>query len=173
VLRELAPLITAIVVAGRSGTAIATELGNMKVNSEVLALSSLGIDPMRYIVLPRIVGCVISVVALMIYFTIVSLSAALVLGVWSSGVSLSSFRQGVAGSVMPHDLALFFAKGVGLGTIVGWLPCHFGLGVKSSPTEVPQQASRAVVNSLLGCVVYNTALTAAFYWVVGPPLPAP
>jgi len=173
VLRELAPLITAIVVAGRSGAAIATELGNMKVNSEVLALSSLGIDPMRYVVLPRIVGCVVSVVALMIYFTIVSLSAALVLGVWSSGVSLSSFRQGVAGSVMPHDLALFFAKGVGLGTIVGWLPCHFGLGVKSSPTEVPQQASRAVVNSLLGCVVYNTALTAGFYWMVGPPLPAP
>jgi len=173
VLRELAPLITAIVVAGRSGTAIATELGNMKVNSEVLALSSLGIDPMRYVVLPRIVGCVVSVVALMIYFTIVSLSAAFLLGIWSSGVSLSSFRQGVAGSVMPHDLALFFAKGVGLGTIVGWLPCHFGLGVKSSPTEVPQQASRAVVNSLLGCVVYNTALTAGFYWMVGPPLPAP
>ncbi|HEX2871347.1 MAG TPA: ABC transporter permease [Polyangiaceae bacterium] len=173
VLRELAPLITAIVVAGRSGTAIATELGNMKVNSEVLALSSLGIDPMRYVVLPRMVGCVVSVVALMIYFSIVSLSAAFAIGVVASGASLSSFQQGVAGSVMPHDLALFFAKGLGLGTIVGWLSCHFGLQVNSSPTEVPQQASRAVVMSLLGCVVYNTALTAGFYWVVGPPLPAP
>jgi phospholipid/cholesterol/gamma-HCH transport system permease protein len=173
VLRELAPLITAIVVAGRSGTAIATELGNMKVNSEVLALSSLGIDPVRYVVLPRMVGCVVSVVALMIYFSIVSLAAAFAIGVLSSGASLASFRQGVSGSVMPHDLALFFLKGVGLGTIVGWLSCHFGLEVKSSPTEVPQQASRAVVMSLLGCVVYNTALTAGFYWLVGPPLPAP
>jgi phospholipid/cholesterol/gamma-HCH transport system permease protein len=173
VLRELAPLITAIVVAGRSGTAIATELGNMKVNSEVLALSSLGIDPLRYVVLPRMVGCVVSVVALMIYFSIVSLSAAFAIGIVASGASLSSFQQGVAGSVMPHDLALFFAKGLGLGTIVGWLSCHFGLQVNSSPTEVPQQASRAVVMSLLGCVVYNTALTAGFYWLVGPPLPAP
>ncbi len=173
VLRELAPLITAIVVAGRSGTAIATELGNMKVNAEVLALSSLGIDPLRYVVLPRMVGCVVSVVALMIYFSIVSLSAAFLLGALSSGASLSSFQQGVAGSVMPHDLGLFFLKGVGLGAIVGWLSCHFGLGVKSSPTEVPQQASRAVVMSLLGCVVYNTALRAGFYWLVGPPLPAP
>lgn len=173
VLRELAPLITAIVVAGRSGTAIATELGNMKVNSEVLALSSLGVDPLRYVVLPRMVGCVVSVVALMIYFSIVSLSAAFAIGILASGASLSSFQQGVAGSVMPHDLALFFAKGLGLGTIVGWLSCHFGLQVKSSPTEVPQQASRAVVMSLLGCVVYNTALTAGFYWLVGPPLPAP
>jgi phospholipid/cholesterol/gamma-HCH transport system permease protein len=173
VLRELAPLITAIVVAGRSGTAIATELGNMKVKSEVLALSSLGVDPLRYVVLPRMVGCVVSVVALMIYFSIVSLSSAFAIGILSSGASLSSFQQGVAGSVMPHDLALFFAKGLGLGTIVGWLSCHFGLEVKSSPTEVPQQASRAVVMSLLGCVVYNTALTAGFYWLVGPPLPAP
>ncbi len=173
VLRELAPLITAIVVAGRSGTAIATELGNMKVNSEVLALSSLGVDPLRYVVLPRMVGCVVSVVALMIYFSIVSLSAAFAIGIVASGASLSSFQQGVAGSVMPHDLALFFAKGLGLGTIVGWLSCHFGLQVNSSPTEVPQQASRAVVMSLLGCVVYNTALTAGFYWLVGPPLPAP
>lgn len=173
VLRELAPLITAIVVAGRSGTAIATELGNMKVNSEVLALSSLGVDPLRYVVLPRMVGCVVSVVALMIYFSIVSLTAAFTIGIVASGSSLSSFQQGVAGSVMPHDLLLFLAKGLGLGTIVGWLSCHFGLEVKSSPTEVPQQASRAVVMSLLGCVVYNTALTAGFYWLVGPPLPAP
>lgn len=173
VLRELAPLITAIVVAGRSGTAIATELGNMKVNSEVLALSSLGVDPLRYVVLPRMIGCVVSVVALMIYFSIVSLSAAFAIGIVASGASLSSFQQGVSGSVMPHDLALFFAKGLGLGTIVGWLSCHFGLQVNSSPTEVPQQASRAVVMSLLGCVVYNTLLTAGFYWLVGPPMPAP
>jgi phospholipid/cholesterol/gamma-HCH transport system permease protein len=173
VLRELAPLITAIVVAGRSGTAIATELGNMKVNSEVLALSSLGVDPLRYVVLPRLVACVVSVVALMIYFSIISLSGAFLIGILWSGASLSSFQQGVAGSVMPHDLVLFLIKGVGLGTIVGWLSCHFGLEVKSSPTEVPQQASRAVVMSLLGCVVYNTALTAGFYWLVGPPIPAP
>jgi phospholipid/cholesterol/gamma-HCH transport system permease protein len=173
VLRELAPLITAIVVAGRSGTAIATELGNMKVNAEVLALSSLGVDPLRYVVLPRMVACVVSVVALMIYFSIVSLSGAFLIGVLWTGASLSSFQQGVAGSVMPHDLVLFMIKGVGLGTIVGWLSCHYGLGVKSSPTEVPQQASRAVVKSLLGCVVYNTALTAGFYWLVGPPIQAP
>ena len=71
---------------------------------------------------------------------------------------------------MTHDLGLFLAKGVGLGTIVGWLCCHFGLEVKSSPTEVPIMASRAVVTSLLGCVVYNTLITAVFYSLVGPPI---
>src|SRR3954447_16543219 len=78
VLSELAPLITAIVVAGRSGTAIATELGNMKVNSEILALSSLGIDPPRYVVLPRLTAAVVSVLVLMVYFSVVAIFGAFV-----------------------------------------------------------------------------------------------
>ncbi|HVR20603.1 MAG TPA: ABC transporter permease, partial [Polyangiaceae bacterium] len=64
VLRELAPLLTAIVVAGRSGTAIATELGNMKANSEIFALSSLGIDPLRFVVWPRMAGAIVGVMVL-------------------------------------------------------------------------------------------------------------
>src|SRR6185436_17154942 len=73
VLRELAPLLTAIIVGGRSGTAIATELGNMQVNREVLALSALGIDPMRFVVQPRLVSAAVSVVVLMVYFCAVAL----------------------------------------------------------------------------------------------------
>jgi phospholipid/cholesterol/gamma-HCH transport system permease protein len=170
VLRELAPLITAIVVAGRSGTAMATELGNMKVNSEVLALSSLGIDPPRFIVLPRLVATVVSVLVLMIYFSVVAIFGAFVFAQLTASASWGSLYSGVSRGVMPFDLALFMIKGTGLGTIVGWLCCHYGLQVKSSPTEVPQQASRAVVMSLLCGVVFSTFVTAVFYWVVGPPI---
>jgi phospholipid/cholesterol/gamma-HCH transport system permease protein len=170
VLRELAPLLTAIVVAGRSGTAMATELGNMKVNSEVLALSSLGVDPPRYIVLPRLVASVVSVLVLMIYFSVVAIFGAFVLAQLTANATWGSMYSGVSRGVMPFDLGLFLLKGVGLGTIVGWLCCHYGLQVKSSPTEVPQKASRAVVMSLLCGVVYSTFVTAVFYWVVGPPI---
>jgi len=170
VLRELAPLITAIVVAGRSGTAIATELGNMKVSSEILALTSLGIDPSRFIVMPRLIAAIVSVLLLMVYFAAVSLLGTAGVGIALSNIGLESLQGGLAASVTPYDLALFIVKGVGLGTIVGWLCCHYGLEVKSSPTEVPQMASRAVVMSLLGCVAYNTLATAFFYWTVGPPL---
>ncbi|HEV8245854.1 MAG TPA: ABC transporter permease, partial [Polyangiaceae bacterium] len=170
VLRELAPLITAIVVAGRSGTAIATELGNMKTNAEVLALMSLGIDPPRFVVWPRLLATAVSVIVLMIYFAGVALGGAFLVGRLMAEASLDGLRVGISGTVMTYDLGLFFAKGAGLGLIVGWLCCHFGLEVKSSPTEVPQMASRAVVTSLLGCVVYNTALTAVFYSLVGPPI---
>jgi len=170
VLRELAPLTTAVVIAGRSGTAIATELGNMKVNSEVLALSSLGIDPPRFIVLPRLVASIVSVLVLMIYFSVVALFGAFVVAQLTASASWGSLYSGVSRGVMPFDLGLFLLKGVGLGAIVGWLCCHYGLQVKSSPTEVPRQASRAVVMSLLCGVVYSTFVTALFYWVVGPPM---
>lgn len=170
VLRELAPLITAIVIAGRSGTAMATELGNMKVNSEVLALSSLGIDPPRFIVLPRLIASIVSVLVLMIYFSVVAILGAFLLAQITAAASWGSLYSGVSRGVMPFDLALFLTKGIGLGAIVGWLCCHYGLQVKSSPTEVPQQASRAVVMSLLAGVVYSTFVTALFYWFVGPPI---
>jgi len=170
VLRELAPLLTAIVVAGRSGTAIATELGNMQVNREILALSSLGIDPARFIVLPRLLSTAVSVVILMVYFSAVALFSTVGLGLVTSGAGTESLLAGVRAALTPYDLGLFFAKGLGLGMLVGWLSCHYGLRVKSSPTEVPQMASRAVVMSLFGSVTYNTLTTAIFYWTVGPPL---
>jgi len=170
VLRELAPLITAVVVSGRSGTAIATELGNMKVNAEIFALMSLGIDPARFVIWPRLLATALSVMVLMIYFAVVALGGAFGVSVLMGEASLDGLRVGVASTVMTHDLGLFLAKGAGLGTIVGWLCCHFGLEVKSSPTEVPIMASRAVVTSLLGCVVYSTLVTAGFYSLVGPPI---
>lgn len=170
VVRELAPLITAIIVAGRTGTAMATELGNMKVNHEMLALISLGIDPPRFVVLPRLIAAVASVVALMVYFAGVAVLAAALLGQVLLGPSPAELRSGIGQAILPQDLVLFVSKGIGLGTIVGWFSCHYGLSVTSSPTEVPRQASMAVVRSLLGCVIYNTVLTSIFYWLAGPSL---
>ena len=168
VLRELAPLVTAVVVAGRSGTAIATELGNMRANFEVLGLASLGINPMRFIVMPRLIASVVAVLVLTVYFGAIAILGGCLVTLGLDGTGLDSLRAGFAEAVTLYDLPLFVIKGIGLGTIVGWLSCHFGLEVKGSPTEVPQMASQAVVMSLLACVIYNTLCTAGFYWIVGP-----
>jgi phospholipid/cholesterol/gamma-HCH transport system permease protein len=170
VLREIAPLTTAIVVAGRSGTAIATELGNMKVNNEILALASLGIDPYRFIVLPRLVGTVVSVLVLTVYFCALAILGGFVANLALYNTSLAAMQSGFSEALVPLDLPLFFCKGLGLGVLVGWLCCHFGMEVGASPTEVPQRASQAVVYTLLGCVVFNTLVTVGFYSLVGPPL---
>jgi phospholipid/cholesterol/gamma-HCH transport system permease protein len=170
VLRELAPLTTAIIVAGRSGTAIATELGNMKANSEILALSSLGIDPLRFIVWPRMMGAIIGVMVLTVYFGIIAIISGYATGVVMGASSFAALQAGFSEALVRGDILLFFVKGGGLGLLVGWLSCHYGLEVRVSPTEVPQKASKAVIMALLCCVVFNAVVTAGFYMVVGPPV---
>lgn len=170
VLREIAPLSTAIVVTGRSGTAIATELGNMKVNNEILGLASLGIDPYRFLVFPRLMGTVISVLVLTVYFGALAIMGGFLANLVLYNSSLGSMQSGFAEALVPLDLPLFLCKGVGLGVLAGWLCCHFGMEVGASPTEVPQRASQAVVSSMVACVVFNTLVTAGFYSLVGPPL---
>lgn len=170
ILREVAPLTTALVVAGRSGTAMATELGNMKVNDEVLGLMSLGINPYRFIVLPRLVGTVVSVLVLTVYFGALAIMGGYLVTALIGGPSFPAMQAGFAEALIPLDLPLFVLKGTGLGVIVGWLCCHFGLEVGASPTEVPQRASQAVVSGMLACVVFNTLLTVGFYWFAGPPI---
>jgi phospholipid/cholesterol/gamma-HCH transport system permease protein len=170
VLRELAPLTTAVVVAGRSGTAIATELGNMKANSEILALSSLGIDPLRFVVWPRMVGAIVGVMVLTVYFGILAIMSGYATGVVMGASSFAALQAGFSEALVRGDIVLFLLKCGGLGLLVGWFSCHYGLEVRVSPTEVPQKASKAVIMTLLGCIVYNGFVTAGFYMVVGPPV---
>jgi phospholipid/cholesterol/gamma-HCH transport system permease protein len=170
VLREIAPLSTAIVVSGRSGTAIATELGNMKVNNEILGLASLGIDPYRFLVFPRLMGTIVSVLVLTVYFGALAIAGGLFANMVLYNSSLGAMQSGFTEALVPLDLPLFLCKGIGLGVLSGWLCCHFGMEVGASPTEVPQRASQAVVSSMLACVVFNTFVTVGFYSLVGPPL---
>lgn len=171
VLRELAPLVTAIIVASRSGTAIATEIGNMRATLEVLGLSSMGIDPTRYVVLPRLVAVVTSVLVLMVYFGVLALLGAFSLAAVFGTPELGAMRYGLGETIALPDLFLFLAKGAGCGALVAVICCHYGMQVKSSITEVPLMTGKAVIRAVLGCVLYNFAATLAFYSVVGTPAP--
>lgn len=166
VLRELAPLVTAIIVAGRSGTAIATELGIMRVNSEMLALASLGIDPPRFVVWPRIVATTLSVPLLTVYFSTMAIFGGLLALFFIDANSMLEWRSGAVLGLTPLDLPLIFVKTVGLGALVGWVSSFYGLDVGASPTEVPRKASQAVVMTLIACIVYNALITMGFYSLV-------
>jgi phospholipid/cholesterol/gamma-HCH transport system permease protein len=170
ILRELAPLLTAIIVAGRSGTAIATELGNMRAGNEILGLASLGLDPLRFVVAPRLFGTIVSVLVLTVYFGAIATLSGYGFSVLIGSSNLSMLRSGVGDALVPADLPLFVIKGLGLGTLIGWVCCYFGLEVRASPTEVPRKASQAVMMSLLVCVVYNALVTGGFYWLVTAPV---
>jgi phospholipid/cholesterol/gamma-HCH transport system permease protein len=167
VLRELAPLVTVIIVASRSGTAIATELGNMKANREVLGLAAMGIDPGRYIVLPRVIGVMGGVTVLTVYFAVLSLLGSVIVALALGTPSLSAVQHGVAATLSVADLLLLSIKAGGGGLLVGWLCCHFGLEVRGSSTEVPTMTGRAVIGSVFGCVLYNFGVTVVYYGLSG------
>lgn len=167
VVRELAPLVTAIIVAGRSGTAIATELGVMRVNKEILGLASMGIDPPRFLVWPRLVATSVSVPLLTIYFSAMAVLGGNITAFLIDRHGLAELQYGAMLALSPADLPFILLKTLGLGALVGWLCSYYGLDVGVSSTEVPQKASRAVVQTLLACIIYNAMVTILFYWIVG------
>lgn len=149
IVRELGPLITALAVAGRSGTAIAAELATNQVLGEVRALEAMGIDPKQYLVLPRFVGAVVSMFALLVVFDIVAIGAGFAAAAFN-GMAGDRYAQIVLQSLTARDVWLTVAKALATGLIVGIVPSYFGLSVRRAPTEIPVATSRATVTSIVG-----------------------
>ena len=152
IVRELGPLLTAALVASRSGTAIAAELATNKVMGEVNALEGMGIDPLHYLVLPRFGAAVISTFGLIIFFDLVALLAGLVAAT-TAGMSPERYFDIVLQSLTFRDVWLTLVKGLAFGAIVGLIPAFHGLRISGKPTEVPIASSRAVVGSIVSIFV--------------------
>jgi len=163
IVRELGPLLTALVVVARSGTAVASEVGNMRANREIEALESIGINPLSYIVFPRIVGGVISVVCLSTYFVIIALFGGYLITKLMHGMPFGFFLNSLSSAVEVEDVWLFLLKNSFSGMIIFVVSCYQGLLVKKSPTEVPVATTQAVVKSIIYVIVFNLSVTALFY----------
>lgn len=163
VVREMAPLLTALVVIARSGTAVASEIGNMRANREIEALEALGINPMSFIVFPRLVGGIVSVVCLAIYFVIISLLGGFLLTKLIHGMPFQFYADSLSQAVATEDLGLFLLKNIFSGMIIFSVCCYQGLSVQRSPTEVPVATTQAVVKSILYVVVFNISVSTLFY----------
>lgn len=149
VVRELGPLLTAIVVLGRSGTAIAAELATSGVLRETEALESMGVDPLQYLVVPRVVGAAISVAVLTIFFDVIALGGGAVFAWWLADVSPGALAQSIRAALTPLDLWLTLVKGGIFGIGIATLCSYEGLVGGRRPTDIPQCVTRGVVASLL------------------------
>jgi phospholipid/cholesterol/gamma-HCH transport system permease protein len=163
IVRELGPLMTALVVIARSGTAVASELGNMRANREIDALEAMGINPLSYIVFPRLLGGVISVVCLAFYFVFMALIGGFLLTKLLQDMPFSFYYDSLAQAVAFEDIWLFLLKNLFSGTIIFVVSCYQGLSVRRGPWEVPVVTTQAVVNSIIYVVVFNLAVTTLFY----------
>ena len=159
IVRELGPLLTALVVAGRSGTAIAAELATNKVMGEVDALEGMGIDPLHYLVLPRFGASIVAVFALTILFDSVAIGAGL-LAALANGMSSGRYFDIVLHSLAFRDAGLTLVKGLVFGTIIGTVPSFHGLEVRRAATEVPIASSHAVVGSILAIFLCSALFVA-------------
>ena len=156
---ELGPLLTAMIVIARSGTAIATELGAMKINGEIASLERLGIQPGRYLLLPRIIGVATAVLILTTYFVLTSFVGGFLIVSLGYHISYDQFLQGIVASLGVREVAVVMAKGVAFGFIIPSICCNAGMSVGTSATEIPQAATRAVITSLFSVFLLDGLIT--------------
>ena len=162
-IREVGPLITALIVIARSGTAVSSELGNMRANFEIEALKSLGINPMSYIVFPRVVGGVVSVLCLAFYFSAIALVGGFAVSQLINDMPLSFYIDSLADAISRYDVLVFLLKNGFSGLIIFVVSCYQGVSVQQSLHEVPQATTRAVMHSITYVICFNLVLTALFY----------
>ena len=167
VVRELGPLLAAALVLARVGTATVVELGTTRAMGEVEALEALGIDPVHYLVVPRVIGLAIGIFSLTVYL----IMGALVSGyLWAflQDVPLQPgdyFRQ-LAGSLSYLDFVLLALKTTAFGFIIAIVTCYHGLAQPLRLDEVSRATVRAVGQSIIGCVLVD-ALFIIIYLTVG------
>ena len=163
VVRELGPLLTAVIVIARSGTAIATELATMKINGEIDVLESLGIPAMRYLILPRILGVTTAVLVLTLYAETVSVAGGFLTASLAWGVPLEQYNQGIVPFLTVREIGISFFKSLVFGLLVSTVCCRQGLSVGESLTQVPQAGTKGVMQSLLLVFLLDVAITATLY----------
>ncbi len=153
VIRELGPLLTALIVVSRSGTAIAAEMATNRVMGEITALEAMGIDPYIYLVLPRFLGAIVSVALLMVVFDAVSLVSGYLAA--SRMMSPRGYANIVLATLSAKDVWITVAKGVTFGGAVALFCSFHGLAVSAGPTEIPQAVTRGVVGTIVAIFIMS------------------
>ena len=159
--KELGPVMTALLVAGRVGSAIAAEMGAMNVYEEIDALKTLNINPVRYLVMPRLVASVVAVPALCMYVNLIGLlGGAIVSSVNPKiAVSMRLFRLNFQEIVKFSDVMDSLLKSVVFGVAVAITCCYVGLRTTGGPEEIGRAVTRAVVLSFMFIFVLNYLIT--------------
>jgi phospholipid/cholesterol/gamma-HCH transport system permease protein len=162
-LRELAPLITAVMISARVGAAITAELGSMKVSDQVLALETLAISPVEFLVVPRIIALLIVVPCLTLFSDLVGILGGAVAGLFHLEMSLSMFFRAALLACVNKDLVTGLLKSVAFGAVIGLVACHEGLNVEGGARGVGAATTRSVVNSIILIVAVDLFFTAVFF----------
>jgi phospholipid/cholesterol/gamma-HCH transport system permease protein len=160
VVREMAALMTAIVMAGRTGGAYAAQLATMQGNEEIDALRALGIRPDEYLVLPRVAALVAMMPVLYFYACFVGLLGGLTVSVLMLAISPEQFLDQLRLAVLPTEFYIGLAKSITFGAFIALAGCQIGLRAGRSADDVGHAATRAVVVSIIGIIALDAVFAA-------------
>jgi len=166
---EVGPVLTALVVGGRVSAAIAAELGTMKVTEQIDAMEMIAIDPVEYLVLPRIVAAVIMLPVLTIFADFLAIIGGMVVANLAVGVSTSIFESGLKMLFRYQDLIGGLLKTFVFGFIIAFMGCYNGFTTRGGAEGVGVATMRAVVSSCLLILVSNYLLAFLIFRVIFAP----
>ncbi len=163
VVRELAPLLVAIIVTGRVGSAIAAELGSMRVSQELDALTVMGLDPIGYLVVPRCLALLIAMPCLTVFADIVAILGGMFVGTTILGMGLPNYGLLTLDALQLQDVFTGLVKSTFFALIIGLVACHQGLTTRGGAVGVGQATTTSVVRSILLTILADLFVTAWFF----------
>ena len=163
--RELGPIMTAIIVAGRSGSSFAAEIGSMKVSEEVDALVTMGFDPVRFLVVPKILAAVLMVPLLTLFSNLFAIAGGLIVGVFMLDLTGGAYITQTIRTLTLFDVFWGVGKSCIFAFLIAWIGCFRGFMVRGGAASVGQATTSAVVSSIFLIIVTDSLFAVILrYW---------
>lgn len=163
VFRELGPLIAAVVLTGFAGAAIAAEIGTMVVGEEIEALEAHALNPVRFLVVPRVFATLVSMTVIAVFADAVSIASSLIGSMLALDISYASYKANLLEQVKLVDFLTGIGKAAIFGLLIGIIACGNGLKVSGGASGVGRATTNTVVESVVAIIVADLMFTAIFY----------
>jgi phospholipid/cholesterol/gamma-HCH transport system permease protein len=162
VVKELGPVLAAVMLAGRVGGALTAELGTMNVTEQIDAVRSMGTDPVRHLVVPRVLACLLLTPALIVYADLLGILGGFFISVILKGINSQAYWSFSASAVELWDISIGVAKGFFFGAAIAVISCYKGFHCREGAHGVGQACTEAFVTSFIAILALNLALAIIF-----------
>jgi phospholipid/cholesterol/gamma-HCH transport system permease protein len=163
VTRELAPLLTAIIITGRFGSSITAELGTMSVSQEIDALTVMGIEPIEFLVVPRLAALAVALPCLVVFADAIGILGGMAVGLGVIGMGWQAYLDATLDALVLEDVATGLIKSLAFALVIGLVGCHQGLATRGGAEEVGRATTASVVRSIVLIIAADLLVTAFFY----------
>lgn len=162
-IRELGPVLAALMVTGRAGSAIAAEIGIMRTNEQIDALELMGLNPLRYLVAPNLLACIVALPMLAAIFDVIGIFGGYLVGVRLLGLNAGTYFGEMANYVEIDDVVGGVYKAVSFGALIAWVCCYKGYYSRFGAEGVSAATTQAVVNASVLILVWDYVVTSLVF----------